>query len=113
MNPLLIGQQCIATNNGEGLPDFPGDYGGTGEEIIQHQQAIFTTYKFQCCGNITTWAVDVHYGFPLSRTINQYSIDFQVWRPSPTVNTTDGTGCYSLVGNNRFTSITDIWITLR
>ena len=35
-----------------------------------------------------------------------YSIDFQVWRPSPTVDDSTGTGCYSLVGNNRFTSIT-------
>ena len=34
------------------------------------------------------------------------SLDFQVWRPSPTVNASTGTGCYSLVGNNRFTSIT-------
>ena len=32
-----------------------------------------------------------------------YTIDFQVWRPSPTVFT--GIGCYSLVGNNRFTQI--------
>ena len=31
-----------------------------------------------------------------------FSLDLQVWRPSPTVQTT---GCYSLVGNNRFTSI--------
>jgi hypothetical protein len=29
----------------------------------------------------------------------------QVWRPSPTVDDSTGTGCYSLVGNNRFTSI--------
>ena len=34
-----------------------------------------------------------------------YTIHFQVWRPSPTVGS-DGTGCYSLVGENRFTSIT-------
>ena len=35
-----------------------------------------------------------------------YSLDLQVWRPSPTVDTSTGTGCYSLVGNNNFTSIT-------
>ena len=34
-----------------------------------------------------------------------YAVDFQVWRPSPTVDDSTGTGCYSLVGNNRFTSI--------
>ena len=33
------------------------------------------------------------------------TLDFQVWRPSPTVDDSTGTGCYSLVGNNRFTSI--------
>ena len=36
--------------------------------------------------------------------MGRYILDFQVWRPSPTVDST-GTGCYSLVGNNRFTSI--------
>ena len=34
-----------------------------------------------------------------------YTIHFQVWRPSPTVGS-DGAGCYSLVGENRFTGIT-------
>ena len=33
---------------------------------------------------------------------HMYILDLQVWRPSPTVHTT---GCYSLVGNNRFTSV--------
>ena len=31
-----------------------------------------------------------------------YNLDLQVWRPSPTVQTT---GCYSLVKNNMFTSV--------
>ena len=31
-----------------------------------------------------------------------YTLDLQIWRPTPTVQ---NTGCYSLVGNNRFTSI--------
>ena len=31
-----------------------------------------------------------------------YNIHFQVWRPSPTV---ESDGCYSMVGENRFTSI--------
>ena len=107
---LLIGHnQCLTSNRNDGPPIFPGNYGPTGQEIIENQQAIFTTHKFECCGNVTMWAVDVHPGFLPSRTgIDLYSIDFQIWRPSPTVNTSDGTGCYSLVGNNRFTSITDI-----
>ena len=36
---------------------------------------------------------------------NQYTLDLQVWRPSPTVDDSTGAGQYSLVGNNRFTSI--------
>ena len=36
---------------------------------------------------------------------NTYTLDLQVWRPSPTVENSTGTGQYSLVGNNRFTSI--------
>ena len=34
-----------------------------------------------------------------------FTLDLQVWRPSPTVDDSTGTGCYSLVGNNRFTAI--------
>ena len=55
------------------------------------------------CGNITAWGVDVQPGG--GRHDNQYTLDLQVWRPSPTVDESTGTGCYSLVGNNRFTSI--------
>ena len=79
--------------------------------ITRRHQAIIPSYKFDCnpqmCGNITEWGVDVlrdggnHQpdgGVP-------YTLDLQVWRPSPTVDDSTGTGCYSLVGNNRFTSI--------
>ena len=38
-----------------------------------------------------------------NRTI--FSLDLQVWRPSSTVDDSTGTGCYNLVGNNRFTSV--------
>ncbi len=34
----------------------------------------------------------------------RYTLNFQVWRPSPTVGQM-GTGDYSLVGNNRFSAI--------
>ena len=47
--------------------------------------------------------MDVHRGG--HRHQNVYTLDLQVWRPSPTVNDSTGTGQYSLVGNNRFTSI--------
>ena len=54
------------------------------------------------CGNITEWGVDVHFPFQ-----NVYTLDLQVWRPSPTQSVDDstGTGQYNLVGNNKFTSI--------
>ena len=37
---------------------------------------------------------------------SSFALDLQIWRPSSTVDDSTGTGCYSLVGNNRFTSIT-------
>ena len=55
------------------------------------------------CGNITEWGADLWPGG--GGHDMEYTIDFQVWRPSPTVDDSTGTGCYSLVGNNRFTSI--------
>ena len=69
--------------------------------IAQHHQAIIYTYRFNCCGVITAWGADV---FPGHHSMN-YTIDFQVWRPTPTVNDYINTGRYSLVGNNRFISI--------
>ena len=75
----------------------------------RRQQAIIASYKFYCagqdlvCGNITEWGVDL---FPGGNNHQlEYTLDLQVWRPSPTVDDSTGTGCYSLVGNNRFTSI--------
>ena len=55
------------------------------------------------CGNITEWGVDVHPGG--GGHDEEYTLDLQVWRPSPTVDDSTGAGQYSLVGNNRFTSI--------
>ena len=110
---MSIGQGgCIRKRNDDGeyisrLPPFQ-DYGGPhNDRITDHHQAIITSYKFDCsnqmCGNITAWGVDVERdGRPHDMA---YSIDFQVWRPSPTMDDSTGTGCYSLVGNNRFTSI--------
>ena len=109
--------QCLVTNDDTGRPEFPtapGDpdgYGGIGFEITRRQQAIFTHYRLNCCGNITGWGIDVNSGAFVGRQNDrsgQYSLDFQVWRPSPTVDDSIGTGCYSLVGNNRFTSISPI-----
>ena len=68
------------------------------------RQAIVTSYQFQCCGDITAWQTYVEPGGARHQD-GAYTIHFQVWRPSPTVGS-HGAGCYSLVGENRFISIT-------
>ena len=73
------------------------------DTISRGHQAIIPSYKFACSGFITGWAVDVHKGGGANSGF--YTLDLQVWRPSPTVDDSTGTGCYSLVGNNRFTSV--------
>ena len=92
--------QSLQTGNGNGPPELR-EYEGAANNnrIFLHHQAIVHTYKFNSCGNITAWGADV-----FQNDQNIYTVDFQVWRPSPTNNFT-GAGCYSLVGNNRFTSI--------
>ena len=96
---VVVAQCVIMDDHGRSLPSFT-DYGRNVERIIRHHQAIIPSYMFTCCGNVTVWGVDVQPGG--GRDTTSYSFDFQVWRPSPTVSTT---GCYRLVGNNRFTSI--------
>ena len=97
------------TKNENCLPSFE-DYRGSDREnkITRRHQAIIPSYKFDCdemCGHITEWGVDVHPDGGGHQ--NDYTLDLQVWRPSPTEDIDDstGTGQYSLVGNNRFTSI--------
>ena len=43
-------------------------------------QAIVPTYKFQCCGTVTSWRAYLQPGGKNHR--NAYNISFQVWRPS-------------------------------
>ena len=86
---------CLQTNNNDGLPIFQGYTGDAARppKRIPHQhQAIIPSYQLSCCGNITAWGVDLS---PAETNVT-FDFDFQVWRPSPTV---DETGCYSLVGN--------------
>ena len=98
---LLSAQDnCLQTNSESGLPFFQGYTGAAGRPArrIQHQhQAIIPSYKLNCCGNITEWGVDLN---PEEDEVS-FSFNLQVWRPSPTVNTT---GCYSLVDNFMITS---------
>ena len=92
-------EQCLQQDEGRQLPDFK-DMASNGASIYRRHQAIIPTYKFECCGNITEWGVDVH---PSNDRI--YALHLQVWRPSPTVDDSTGTGVYHLVGDNRFSSI--------
>ena len=87
----------------EAVPFRDLDQGKDTERIPNGRQAI-TSYQFQCCGDITAWQTYVE---PAGRNHHDgvYTIHFQVWRPSPAVDS-DGTGCYSLVGENRFVDIT-------
>ena len=64
-------------------------------------QAIVTSYKFQCCGDITAWQTYVQPSGGNHRD-GVYSIFFQVWRPSPSV---DSDGCYNMVGEDRYADI--------
>ena len=89
------------------MPPFQNYRDFDDNRITYHHQAIIPSYKFDCnqqmCGNITEWGVDVR---PDGGNHHMsYTLNLQVWRPSPTVDDSTGTGCYSLVGNNRFTSI--------
>ena len=100
-----LSEQCIVRESGDqDLPSFGNyRYNDGVERITLHHQAIIPSYEFTCCGNITEWGVDVQPGG--GGDDGEYSLDLQVWRPSPTVDDSTGTGQYSLVGNNRFTSI--------
>ncbi len=94
-------QACLRTNSGEELSMYFRDYRYTGVEddtIPRGHQAIIPSYRFDCSGCITEWGVDVHKGGATNSKV--YTLDLQVWRPSPTDQ-----GCYSLVGNNYFTSV--------
>ena len=104
----IAGQGRVRRRSGGSPPSFQ-EYTGMNddERITLHHQAIIPSYKFDCdnqmCGNITAWGVDVERDG--NNEQNTYTLNLQVWRPSPTVDNFTGTGCYSLVGNNRFTSI--------
>ena len=98
----MAGQDCFRANNANGPPPFQ-DYRNTDltTELIHHlHQAIIPSYRLGCSGNITEWGVDVHPAGGGDDGL--YTLDFQVWRPSANVTSN---GCYSLVGSNRFTSI--------
>ena len=94
---------CLQTN-GSGLPFFQGyagEAGGPDRRIHHQHQAIIPSYKFNCCGSITEWGVDLN----PDRDEASKTFDFilQVWRPSPT-GMNQLHKCYSLVNDHKVTS---------
>ena len=71
----------------------------TEESIISIKPSSPAVYKFNCCGNITEWGVDLN----PDRDREDQTFDFilQVWRPSPTLQIYS---CYSLVNDHRIIS---------
>ena len=107
----MSSQNCLGANRrGSSDPDDPpfNDDNNDGLPASPAVQAIIPTYKFYCdCVNITSWETYVQPGGRISYMARVYDITFQVWRPSPTVTSSNGyEGCYSLVGENVFTSFT-------
>ena len=85
------------TKNEDGLPPFidQGYSEARRENRISHRnQAIITSYRLNCCGNITEWGVDLKPNGTIARSDFVFDFIFQVWRPAPDVNVS---GCYSLV----------------
>ena len=95
---LGTAQDCLQAA-GEAQFPFRDDNGSP--RLPSGSQAIITSYQFGCCGDITAWLTYVQPGGGMVRN-GVYDIFFQVWRPSPAVQ---DNRCYSLVGENRFTSI--------
>ena len=91
----------MQAGNGNSLPSFKDYEDGEGQ-IRRYHQAIIPSYRFQCCGNVTEWRVDVHPGG--GKDNREYTLNLQVWRPSPRLDLSI-LGHYNLIGNNRFTSI--------
>ena len=100
----MSGQICLKALRRNTEPSHPPFYDDNFNSLPADNavQAIITTYKFYCdCVNITSWETYVQRAGGGHARDKVYDITFQVWRPSPTVN---DSGCYSLVGENVFTS---------
>ena len=93
----MSGKDCLEAEYGD--EDLPFRDNPNYPSLPNKTQVIVTSYRFRCCGKITAWLTYVR-GTNIQNGV--YDITFQVWRPSPTVQ---ANGCYSLVGENIFTSI--------
>ena len=80
------------------MPVFKG-YGveggqpGEPDRRIHHQhQAIIPSYKFNCCGIITEWGVDLN----PDNGLGTFNFILQVWRPDPAATDTSTSECHNL-----------------
>ncbi len=86
---MFKAQNCLLNSNGSQIPFFP-----VSQQAVN--LAIVTSYKFQCCGNITEWRAYRRF------TEDPNTVHFQVWRPSPLRE-----GCFNLVGEDTYTGVGD------
>ena len=100
---LFPAQDCLMGLSGAQIPFRDLGGGRDSIRVPTGSQAIVTSYQFHCCGEITQWQTYMEPGGNGHRE-GVYSVNFQVWRPSPTSGS--GGDCYSLVGENRFPGIT-------
>ena len=98
-NIMHAAQDSCLKTNGSRLPVFRGYDGGSDRRIHHQHQAIIPTYKFNCCGNITEFGVDLNPD--VDEQNKTFDFILQVWRPSPTLQTDS---CYSLINEYRITS---------
>ena len=81
---------------------------GASERRIHHQhQAIIPSYKFNCCGNITEWGVDLNPDRAPGSNARKFDFILQVWRPSPSVKLSGSkySSCFSLVNDFSVSSV--------
>ena len=83
----------------QNLPGFANQGGEGGQRLRAGTQTIIPDYSFDCYGNVTQWGAFLE---PLGRFL-VHSLVFQVWRRTGGGQGT--TGCYDLVGDNRFQSV--------
>ena len=98
---LCLGQECLHSNNKNGVPPVQSHGRNSRRVISPGFQAIIPSYQFQCYGNITQWMVATRYTSDCG-----IDIELQVWRPSVPVNNSGQ--FYSKVGANRFTCVSRI-----
>ena len=92
---FLASAQCLQAAGG-GEPPLLDDK--SNNVLASGTQAIVPTYNFNCCANITRWETFVEPGGHGHN--EEYTIAFQVWRPSAS-----DSECYKQVNQNLFSNV--------